>query len=108
MIKEIDSNQLDELLAADNDLYLLDIRSEAEIMHGVLPKSRHLPMQQIPASLSGFPRERDIVLYCRSGVRSFHACTFLMQQGFDNVINLKGGILDWARKGFEIVPYTRT
>lgn len=105
MIKEIDSNQLEQRLAAGNSLYLLDIRSEAEVVHGMLPQSRHLPMQMIPTSLSDFPRDRDVVLYCRSGVRSFHACGFLMQQGFDNVINLKGGIIDWARNGYEIVPY---
>jgi rhodanese-related sulfurtransferase len=43
-----------------------------------------------------------VVLYCRSGARSFHACAFLMQQGVRNVINLRGGILDWARCGYEI------
>ena len=107
MIKEIDSGQLEARLASDNNVYLLDIRSDAEVMHGVLPHSRHLPMQMIPASLSAVPRDQEIVLYCRSGVRSFHACTFLMQQGFDNVINLKGGIIDWARSGHEIVPYSR-
>jgi len=107
VVKEIDSNQLEARLASDNNLYLLDIRSDAEVMHGMLPNSTHLPMQMIPASLTEFPRDRDIVLYCRSGVRSFHACTFLMQQGFDNVINLKGGIIDWARSGYKIVPFTR-
>jgi len=59
----------------------------------MLPQSSHLPMQMIPASLSEFPHDRDIVLYCRSGVRSYHACTFLMQQGFDNVHNMEGGMI---------------
>jgi rhodanese-related sulfurtransferase len=43
-----------------------------------------------------------VVLYCRSGARSYHACNFLGQQGVDNVINLRGGIIAWARQGFEI------
>lgn len=107
MIKEIDSSQLEEQLASGKDLYLLDIRSDVEVMHGMLPASAHLPMQMIPTSMAEFPRDRDIVLYCRSGVRSYHACTYLMQQGFDNVINLKGGIIDWARRGYEIVPRDR-
>ena len=107
MIKEIDSSQLEQQLTSGKDLILIDIRSDAEVMHGMLPQSTHLPMQMIPASISEFPHDRDIVLYCRSGVRSYHACTFLMQQGFDNVINLKGGIIDWARRGYEIVPPNR-
>jgi hypothetical protein len=45
-----------------------------------------------------------VVLYCRSGARSYHACNFLNQQGIDNVINLRGGIIAWARNGYEIAP----
>jgi rhodanese-related sulfurtransferase len=43
-----------------------------------------------------------VVLYCRSGARSYHACNFLGQQGVGNVINLRGGIIAWAREGYEI------
>jgi len=46
---------------------------------------------------------KDLVLYCRNGARSYHTCVYLMEQGFDNVVNLRGGILDWARGGFQIV-----
>jgi rhodanese-related sulfurtransferase len=42
------------------------------------------------------------VIYCRSGARSYHTCQFLAQQGFDNVVNLRGGIIAWARHGYEI------
>jgi rhodanese-related sulfurtransferase len=104
VVKEIDSRELENRLSADDKLYLLDIRSEAEVMHGMLPNSEHLPMHLIPLRVMDFPKDREIILYCRSGARSYHACRFLMQQGFDNVINLKGGIIDWARNGFEIVP----
>ena len=43
-----------------------------------------------------------MVLYCRSGARSYQACHILMQQGYERVINLRGGIIAWARHGFEI------
>ena len=105
MFKEIDSKQLESLLYTDKRLFLLDIRSDAEIMGGMLPNSRHLPMHLIPIKLNELPEDRDVVLYCRTGARSYHACTYLIQQGFNNVINLKGGILDWARNGFEIETY---
>ena len=107
VVTEIDSTELGRRMASGDDLLLLDIRSEAEVVHGMLPSSEHLPMQMIPARMHDFPRDRDVVLYCRSGARSYHACMYLMQQGFDNVINLKGGIIDWARKGQEILPYDR-
>lgn len=105
MFKEIDSKQLESLLYSDKRPFLLDIRSDAEIMGGMLPNSRHLPMHLIPIKLNELPEDRDVVLYCRTGARSYHACTYLLQQGFNNVINLKGGILDWARNGFAIETY---
>lgn len=101
-IKEIDSSELKNRLDAGEDIVLLDIRSEAELRQGVLPDSEHLPMHLIPLKIQDLPKDKVVVLYCRSGARSYHACAFLAQQGVDNVINLRGGILDWARKGFEI------
>ena len=103
MIKEIDVVELRERLAANGGLTLLDIRSDAEVARGVLPNSRHLPMHLLPLRIGEFPADQDVILYCRSGARSAHACMYLMQQGFDNVVNLRGGIMDWARNGFEIV-----
>lgn len=105
MVKEIDSIALEEKVSSGEDVYLLDIRTEAEVAHGVLPNSRHLPMHMIPMEMNSFPKDKEIVIYCRSGARSYHACMYLMQQGFSNVMNLRGGIIDWARNRFEIVPY---
>ena len=101
-IKEIDSSELKKRLDAGEDIVLLDIRSEAELRQGILPDSEHLPMHLIPLKIQDLPKDKEVVLYCRSGARSYHACAFLAQQGVDNVINLRGGILDWARNGFEI------
>jgi rhodanese-related sulfurtransferase len=103
VVQEIDSLELERRLHG-GEVLLLDIRTDGEVARGILPQARHLPMQQIPASLEDLPRDQAVVLYCHSGVRSYHACVFLMGQGFDNVINLRGGILDWARRGLQVVP----
>ncbi len=101
-IKEIDSPELKNRLGAGENIALLDIRSETELRQGIIPNAQHLPMHLIPLKMRDLPKDKDVILYCRSGARSYHACAFLGQQGIDNVINLRGGILDWARKGFEI------
>ena len=103
-VKEIDVSELKNRLDAGEDLVLLDIRSAAEVQQGVLPNSEHLPMHLIPLKIQDLPKDRDVVLYCRSGARSYHACAFLEQQGVSNVYNLRGGIIDWARHGYEIAP----
>lgn len=104
MVNEIDSTGLQSRLAAGDDIYLVDIRTPGEVAQGVIPNAAHLPMHMIPVRMSDLPQDRDVVLYCRSGARSYHACSYLIQQGFSNVVNLRGGIIGWARGGFEIVP----
>ena len=104
MVNEIDSIDLQQRLATGEDITLLDIRTEAEVAQGMLPNSEHLPMHLIPLRMNDLPRDKDVVLYCRSGARSYHACSYLMQQGYRNVTNLRGGIIGWARGGYEIAP----
>ena len=101
-VKEIDAQSLRARIEAGEQLRLLDIRTETEVMHGVLPQAQHLPMHLIPLRMNEFPTDQEFVLYCRSGARSHHACAYLAQQGFDNVLNLRGGIIDWARNGYSV------
>jgi rhodanese-related sulfurtransferase len=101
-IREIVSSELKARIDAGEPVEILDIRSDAEIAQGVLPNAQHLPMHLIPLKMADLPKDRDVILYCRSGARSYHACAYLAQQGIANVVNLRGGIIDWASKGFEI------
>ncbi len=102
MIKEIDASDLQTRITRGDDFILLDIRSVGELAQGVLPDAKHLPMHLIPMRLSDLPKDKDVILYCHSGARSYHACAYLAQQGYDNVLNLRGGILGWARSGYQL------
>ena len=103
LVKEIDAAALKARTDAGDDVVLIDIRSDAELAQGILPNAEHLAMHLIPLRMHDLPKDKDVVLYCRSGARSYHACNFLIQQGIHNVLNLRGGIIAWAREGFEIV-----
>ncbi len=102
MVQEIDSVILKARLDDSGSLLLVDIRTPEEVAQGVIPLATHLPMHLLPLRLVELPRDKDVILYCRSGARSYHACQFLQQQGFGHAINLRGGIIDWARHGFPI------
>jgi len=102
LVKEIDVSALKARIDAGEDIALIDIRSDAEVAQGILPNAEHLAMHLIPLRMHDLPKDKDVVLYCRSGARSYHACNFLAQQGVSNAINLHGGIIAWARSGFEV------
>jgi len=102
MIKEIDAYDLQTRMAKGDDFVLLDIRSAGELAQGVLPDAEHIPMHLIPLRINELPKDKDVILYCHSGARSYHACAYLAQQGFSNAINLRGGILGWARSGYQL------
>jgi len=104
LVNEIDSFGLKDRMTAGEDLLLVDIRTPQEIVQAAIPNAIYIPMHLLPLRLDELPRDKDVVLYCRSGARSYHACQYLAQQGFDNAINLRGGIIAWARHGFEIEP----
>jgi adenylyltransferase/sulfurtransferase len=87
--------ELKRRLDAGDDVFVLDVREphERDICHigGEL-----IPMRQIPARASELDSARDIVVYCRTGVRSAQVVEFLRGAGFKRVWNLRGGIHAWA------------
>ena len=101
--QEIEPRTLIEWLQEDKEFRLIDVRSMAEFAQGMIPRGEQLPLHLLPLRADELDRDRDIVLYCRTGARSAQACMFLSQRGFDSVYNLRGGIIDWARRGLPIV-----
>ncbi|WP_206211745.1 rhodanese-like domain-containing protein [Wenzhouxiangella sp. XN24] len=85
---------------------LLDVREEWELAIAAVEGATHMPMDEVPERFGELAQDRDIVVLCRSGVRSAQVARFLEQRGFDRVWNLAGGILEWsARIDPSIPPY---
>lgn len=76
--------------------YLLDVREPDEWTAGHAAGAHHLPMMEIPARMSEVPTEGEVVVICRSGGRSGQVVGYLMNNGWDNVRNLVGGMHAWA------------
>lgn len=97
-ILEITPKQLKERMDAGNKPFLLDIREARELAICALPYDSHIPMNQLPERFQELAdqKDRDLVVYCRSGGRSAGCADFLRAQGFKSVINLVGGTLAWA------------
>ncbi len=77
---------------------LLDVREPHEYALSDLPDAIKVPLQSLPKSLDKIPKDRDLVVYCRSGGRSASAVQFLQQMGYDKAVNLDGGVNAWAER----------
>ena len=95
-IKELDVDALQENKA---QIHLIDVRTEGEVSRGVIDGAIHIPLHLLPLRAEEIPQDRPVVIYCNSGARSAQACAFMQARGFDNMHNLVGGIMAWARAG---------
>ncbi len=102
LIQEIEVSELAELRENGETIRVIDIRQPAELNSGIIPGAEALPMHIIPLRINEFERDEKLVMVCRSGARSAQACMFMQQQGYDNVFNLRGGMIAWAGSGLEI------
>jgi rhodanese-related sulfurtransferase len=73
---------------------LLDVRRPDERARGFIPGSIHIPLDELRARMGELPRNREIVVHCLSGQRSYFACRILAQHGFQ-VRNLTGSYRTW-------------
>nr|WP_298686892.1 rhodanese-like domain-containing protein [uncultured Dongia sp.] len=95
---QIDVAQLRDLLAAGAALDLLDVREPWEQEICQIAKSQGIPMAELPQRSGELTTERPLVVICHHGMRSYNATLWLRQQGFENAVNLSGGIDAWARE----------
>ena len=86
LTKKVDYIYSDELR---DDTYLLDVREDSEVANGIIKKAVHIPLNTLRSRLDELPRDREIIVYCHSGQRSYFANRILLQNGF-KVKNLSG------------------
>lgn len=95
-ITDIDWNKALEMSKAG--AVLIDVRTPAEVAEGMAPGAINIPLQEIEQRLSEFPKDKDLLIYCRSGKRSMAASNFLIENGYDKVFNVVGGFLAFPKQ----------
>ena len=97
-MKEITAQQLHEKIISKADFQLIDVREEYEYEAANLG-GELIPMGQVFNDVARINRDKDVVVYCRSGNRSGVIINELEKRfGFTNLYNLKGGIMAYARE----------
>lgn len=93
-MKEITVEELKAKIDNNEDFQLIDVREEFEYETSNL-NGKHIPLADIVLEADKIARDKPVVVHCRSGKRSAQAIMLLEREGFDNLANLKGGILAW-------------
>ncbi|MBM6861297.1 rhodanese-like domain-containing protein, partial [Clostridium saudiense] len=98
MIKSINNKSALKLMNEVDDLLILDVRRFSEFKSGKIPNSINIPVDDLEFELDEIKefKEKPILVYCKSGIRSSVACSLLEEEGFSNLYNLRGGILDYT------------
>lgn len=76
---------------------LLDVREPWEVALGTLPEALTIPMSELPEQVEMLPADRPLVVLCHHGQRSGQVTAWLRRLGYDQAVNLDGGIDAWAR-----------
>lgn len=99
--QDITAGDLDRRMQAGDGLFLVDVREPWEFAQGHIAGSKLIPLDQLSAQLVRLPRDKTLVAVCRTGNRSNVATSLLKRAGYD-ALNLKGGVVDWARSGLPL------
>jgi len=99
----VEDVQPDEVFAKRENLCLVDVRRPDEYTGelGHAPGTTLITLDTLPANMEKIPKDKTVVFICRSGGRSGNATAMAKDQGFENVYNMKGGMLLWNEMGLE-------
>jgi len=111
-VRQITPKEVQALLSASPPPLLLDVREPEEYTGelGHIPESLLIPLKDLPARAAELEKykEKHIIAICRAGVRSTTAAALLTGLGFEQVSNLKGGMLDWNDQNLPVERAKRT
>ena len=85
-----------------NGALIVDVREKDEVAQLAydVPNIINIPLSVFEEHYTEIPKDRPVVMVCKAGGRSLRAAGFMVYHGYDNVINMKHGIIRWVQKGF--------
>jgi rhodanese-related sulfurtransferase len=87
-----------------NGAFVLDVRTQEEWNEFHAPNTTLIPLDQLSSRLNEVPRDRQIVVVCRSGNRSQQGRDILLNAGFEQVTSMTGGLNEWRASGYPVAP----
>jgi sulfur-carrier protein adenylyltransferase/sulfurtransferase len=96
----ITATELKDLLDSDKPLYLVDVREPAEFEIVSIPGATLIPKDEILRgdALASLPQDKQIVMYCKTGVRSAETLAAVKNAGFQDAVHVQGGVTAWVNQ----------
>lgn len=104
MNKEISAIHAAKLRETDPEVVFLDVREDSELAICRIDGALHIPMGEIAERAESLPKERPMIVFCHHGMRSANVQQYLEAKGFNNLMNLAGGIHAWSLEADPDVP----
>ncbi|POH73030.1 rhodanese-like domain-containing protein [Arthrobacter glacialis] len=92
-----------DILAADPDVQIIDVREAAELATGMIEDAVHIPSGEVLARVGELDKSRRIIAVCHGGGRSGRVAQALTDLGY-NADTLTGGMSGWEAEGLPMVP----
>lgn len=97
-LKTIREDEFRKEIEGSPSRILIDVREPNEFKSGFIPGAKNIPLSQLNRRLAEIPQDRELFLYCRSGMRSKSAARILGKNGYTRLAHLQGGISAWSGK----------
>lgn len=101
-MQNITATEMQQITKQTPDIYLLDVRTLGEYTQKRLKGARLIPIDQIQRRLNEIPKNRPIIVYCETGMRSAQVGRYLDSLGYQGVYNLSQGLMGWQVRGYPI------
>jgi rhodanese-related sulfurtransferase len=86
----------------DQGAFILDVREPSEWADFHIPGATLIPLGELPNRLSEVPKDREVVVVCRTGRRSAQGRDILLKAGYPQVTSMAGGVTQWQAQGLPI------
>ena len=104
MYIKIIMRELKQLRDKQPDLYLLDVREQAEWDIARIEGAHLKPLSILEENFEDIPKDKTVYCFCKVGGRSARAAYFLKSQGYSRIVNVKGGIQAWSQEIDPTIP----
>jgi LPXTG-site transpeptidase (sortase) family protein len=101
-VEYISVDEVYDIITSGMDYIILDVRTIEEFGQGHLEGALNIPVGELESRLDELPQNKPIIVHCKSGGRSSSAASLLVENGFTQVYNMGGGILEWEQEGYPL------